>query len=656
MPTFLALLCLSAGPLRPLPAQVPTTTAADRDSFRLFWVGRPVGVERDSVRRNGDGLRTEVDFRYVDRGTPVILTAVLVRSTDGTPRRLALHGQVARRVATDVEVDVDGPRVTFRRGDSTRVVATPERFFPIAGYAPIGVQAALLEYWRSHGRPERLATLPEGEVRIIARGTDRIPFEGAERNLERYAVGGLIWGEETLWADSDGRLVAAVTIDAEGDPFEALRFGWESALPWFVARAAEDGLARLGEATPGEPIGERPLVLENGRVVTGLEEHALQDAVVVIENGRIVAVGPRADVALPADARHLELAGRTVLPGLWDMHAHLAQVEWCPVYLAAGVTTVRDVGNDIGFIRALRDAAAEGRGPAPRILVAGILFGDEVSTEAEARARVRAYHDDGFQQIKIYSYVKPELVPAITDEAHALGMTVTGHVPEGMDLYDGLAAGMDQINHLGYVDAVMRPDSAGDDALPEVDSPRGRRAIEAMAEGDIVLDPTLALYELHGRPTNVPLDSIEPGAAKVAPELAGPLNGIGVLPERAAAARRLMRRRLDILGALHEAGVRIVAGTDMGVPGYSLYREIELYTRAGFTPLEALRAATAVSASVMGLANEVGTIEPGKRADLIVVDGDPLADIRALRTVHTVITRGRIYDSAELWRLVGFAP
>lgn len=645
--------------VQPLGAQDSRPTVVEQDSFRLHWVSRAVGMEHYQVDRHRDGLFTEIDFEFTDRGTPVPLSAELVTTEEYTPLRLTVEGKVARRVAIDLEVEVAQGRARVIEGDVDREVDVPGRYFTVSGYAPIAVQMMMLRYWETHGRPGQLEVFPSGIVTIESRGRDTVPVGDGDRLLDRYSIGGLIWGHETVWADTTGTLVAAVTIDGEGDQFEAVRVGYEEALDWFVGRAAEDGLERLGELAPGEPLGEQPLALVGGRVITGFGDEPLEEAVVLVCGDRIEAVGSQLEVVVPADARVIELDGQTVAPGLWDMHAHLAQVEWGPVYLAAGITTVRDVGNGVDFVRAMRDASAAGQGPAPRILVAGVIFGDEVATVDEAKALVRAYHDAGFEQIKIYSFVKPDLVPAITEQAHTLGMSVTGHIPQNMDLFSATEAGMDQVNHISFVEAVMVRDSEGDaDPVPVgPESPEGERVIEWLAERRIVVDPTIALYELHGRSTDVSIASFEPGAARVAPEIAGPLNGIGIAPEEADAAREALERRLAVIEALHEAGVVIVAGTDMAVPGHSLYRELELYVEgAGFTPLEALRTATSDAAAAMGLKDESGTIEVGKRADLIVLDEDPLADISNIRSVRTVISGGRIYDSAEMWRLVGFTP
>ena len=156
------------------------------------------------------------------------------------------------------------------------------------------------------------------------------------------------------------------------------------------------------------------------------------------------------------------------------MHAHFTQVEWGPIYLAAGVTTARDCANEFEFITAARDAIAGGRGLGPRLLPAGIIDGegprtigvDTASTPAQALALVRRYAGAGFPQIKIYSSLKPELVPEIAREAHRLGMSVTGHIPEGMELQPAIEAGMDQVNHITYVTKYMRRTSRRNPNLP----------------------------------------------------------------------------------------------------------------------------------------------------------------------------------------------
>ena len=221
-------------------------------------------------------------------------------------------------------------------------------------------------------------------------------------------------------------------------------------------------------------------------------------------------------------------------------------------------------------------------------------------------------------------------------------MTVTGHVPQTMDVFEAIDAGLDEVNHVEYAAAVAFPDST--------------RLVRTLRQHRTVLDPTLALYELLARPFTQPIESFEPGIRHVAHELEAPLAGFGSPPE----ASRLRKSRFDdevaLVGVLHKAGIPIVAGTDQSVPGYSLHREIELYVKAGFSPLEALQAATIVPAKVMGKDRDSGTIEAGKRGDLVILDANPLDDISNTRKVYRVVTNGRVFDPAPLWKSVGFLP
>ncbi|MBV9927215.1 MAG: amidohydrolase family protein [Acidobacteria bacterium] len=527
----------------------------------------------------------------------------------------------------------------------------------------------MMRYLAANDVKGRLPTLPGGTVTVERRGTDRIGVGGKTVELERYIVSGLIWGRESLWLDKDRNLVALVCVDAEFDHFEALREGYESALPVFVGKAADDGMAALAEISRRtSPQRKGALVITNANLIDGTGRAPLRDAVVVIENGRITAVGPRASVKIPKGARLFDAQGRYVLPGLWEMHAHFEQVEWGPVYLAAGVTTVRDVGNEFEFMTAVRDAIKAGRGLGPRILLAGIVDGDSPSalgviranTPEEARAVVRRYHDAGFQQIKIYSSIKPDILKEIAAEAHRLGMTVTGHVPNGMNAIQAVEAGMDQINHIQYLTPVLLPKDYKPQSgvVPKVDfdSPEAKEALRFFKAHDTVFDPTLVVFEWLLHPSDVPFSQFEPGAAKLPRELYAPINNTGVPPARAPYARELNDLFLKITGELHRNGLRVVAGTDQVVPGHSVRREIELYVQAGFTPLEAIQAATIVPARVMGMDKDLGTVEVGKVADIIIVEGNPLERIGNLRNTKFVVTEGKLYDCAQLWLSVGFKP
>jgi imidazolonepropionase-like amidohydrolase len=238
--------------------------------------------------------------------------------------------------------------------------------------------------------------------------------------------------------------------------------------------------------------------------------------------------------------------------------------------------------------------------------------------------------------------VAPPIVASLSSEAHRLGMGVTGHLPNGMTIEQAVAAGMDGIAHLAI--------------RGEAESEEVQRTIAFMRDHGTVMDPTQSWNELLGHAAGTEISSFQPGFPKIPSPLQRVFASAGVQGIDAATARTRLERGLRIVRALHEARVPVVAGTDEGIPGHSLHREIELYVEAGFSPLDALKAATILPARVMKLDHELGTIEPGKRADLIVLDENPLEAIRNVRTVRWTIVDGKMHDTTALWKSVRFRP
>jgi hypothetical protein len=646
----------------------------EHGKFILHKMEQPLGEETFETTRDGETLTTQIKFKFTDRGTAVPLLVTLRTSGDLTPQFFEIKGKTARPTSIDEAVEVQADKIRMRNRDKWTEAARPKEFFTIAGYAPATMQMLMVRYWASHNSPSELETVPSGRVKIEPRGHDTVSVNGKDETLERYTVEGLIWGRETLWFDANRNLVAAVSIDAEFDHFEAMREGYESALGKLVAIAGTDGMAALAEISQ-KISGSRAetLAIVGGTLIDGTGAAAVPDSAVLIVKGRIVAAGPRQLVKIPHGATKVDARGKTILPGLWDMHAHFEQVEWGPIYLAAGVTTVRDCGNEFEFITAVRDAIANGRGLGPRLLLAGIVDGtgplslgvERVDTAEQAKMWVDRYHEAGFQQIKIYSSVQLEELKIVAAEAHRLGMSVTGHIPEGLTAYQGIDAGMDMINHIEYVVDIMRPpllpsatrlDSLRADGDVDVNSPEAKKAVAFLVEHGTVIDPTLALFELYSASSEKPVASFEPGLAKVAPELTEELSFAAPPGPFTGLAEKAEKKGVEVVGVLHRAGVPIVAGTDQAVPGHSLHREIELYVQAGFTPMEAIQAATIVPARAMGIDKEVGTIEAGKRADVVILGANPLEAIRNIRSVEFVVTNGVMYDCPQLWRSVGFKP
>jgi imidazolonepropionase-like amidohydrolase len=635
-------------------SQSPSTI--ERGTLRLHYVQKPIGYERYTIDRDGAALQLTSDFDFTDRGGRVQLAATLRTHTDLAPVHFTAKGKTYRFVNVDSDIAVEGSHASVRADGGETATTVPRVFFTVDGYAPFSAQMLMLRYWQQHGKPRVLRTLPglpgdqPNEVIIEAHGRETIKAGAKSVDLNRYSVDGVVWGRESLWLDDSGSIAAAITR-AGGLSFEAVRDDLEPALVDFVTSGTRDRLGDLEAITRGiRPLHSGAFALAGGTVIDATGRPPIPDATVVIRDGRIVDVGPSRDVIVPSGVPIVRVDGRTIVPGLWDMHTHVTQIEWAPVYLGAGVTTVRDMGNEFEFITALRSAIDAKRAIGPRLLLAGLIdaggpnaFGvyDAASPE-EAVRLVRKYHDAGFEQIKVYSLLTAPVVAAICSEAHRLGMTVTGHVPNGMTIEQAVNAGMDHIAHLPI---------RGEAGTPDVDL-----TVAFLKNHHTVLDPTQSWGELLGHAAGTPIAAFQPGVDRIPPPLNRLFSNAGTAGIDAATARARVERGLRIVRELHDAGVPVVAGTDEGIPGHSVHREIELYVEAGFTPMEALQAATFVSARAMKLDRELGTIEKGKRADLVVLDANPLDRIQNIRSVRWTISDGRAYDAAALWRSVRFKP
>jgi imidazolonepropionase-like amidohydrolase len=669
----------------------PSRSEADQviesGRFQIYELNQVQGEETYEIRCNTAGSTTsslavtaQITLPFMGEEQKPKLTATLRSKADLTPVSFQIKGIRPSGAPIETSVTIDQKTALISDIDPTgqpgsgtlrnRQVPVPENFFTYGGYMPVTMELMLIRYWLLHGRKNPLPVLPAGEVFIEHRGSDTVMVQAKPVVIERYHLSGSGWGggwgRQTLWLDSEERLLAAVSLGTDLETnISAIRDGYESNLSFFLKRAVEDSIDRLTQiANSLSPKSTTPLVLLGGTLIDGTGKSPITNSAIVVQGDRIIAAGPRSEITIPTGAKVVDASGKFILPGLWDMHSHFYQAELGPTYLAAGITTARDVGNDIEFGTSLRDAAKEGRGLGPRLLLAGYIDGKndfhsfdvQAGTPAEARAAVQRYKNAGFEQIKIRDNVKLDILKVITEEAHRLGMTVVGHVPKGMNALQAVEAGMDQISHLNFAMSAFFPKEPRDDMQLSIDlnSADSKNALRVLKEHATVIDPTLAVLELMIRPMNMPIESFEPGLTTVAPELTEQINKKGAPADQAEVIRLVMNTLLRTIGGLHRAGVPIVAGTDVGVPGHTLHRELELYVKAGMTPMEAIQAATLVPARVMRLEKEVGTIEPGKRADVLILERNPLEDISNIRKIKSVVTQGRLFDCGELRKTVGF--
>jgi imidazolonepropionase-like amidohydrolase len=625
--------------------------AAQSATLLVHLLERPIGRETSEWRQDGQDLLFTSEMDLAERDSRLKVSSSLRLQSDLTPVRFRVTGNTYRFVNADLDVQIAKGEARIQNLGHASSERLPRQFFTALGYAPLSARALLVRYWERQGRPDSLRLLPGDETREVSiefRGEDTVRTGDRSVRLRRYSVNGVVWGRESVWLDDRDGLAALITR-IHILPLEAVREDLKDALPALQRAAIADrmvDLARMATDTP--VIAQGHFAIIGVTLLDGTDWPPVDDATVIVRDGRIEEAGPRSSVEVPEGLNRIDARGKTVMPGLWDMHAHASQIEWAPAYLAAGVTSVRDMGGEQAFLTAFRDVLAAPGTVGPRLFLAGLIDGTAAeafgtttaSSPAEGRAAVDRYRAAGFNQIKLYTRLQPDVASAIVARAHEVGMTVAGHIPTSMDVKQAVESGMDHIAHLPL---------RGDPGSPEV-----RATIALLGKRGTVVDPTLPWNELLNRAPDTAIETFEPGILQMPVPLASSYRSIRNKTDSAAAAAR-RRDEGAIVKALHAAGVPIVAGTDGGVPGFSLWRTLELYVEAGLTPLEALQTATLAPARAMGVDSEVGTIEPGKRADLLVLDANPLTDISYIRHLRYVVVNGRMYHRDALWRSAGFA-
>lgn len=454
-------------------------------------------------------------------------------------------------------------------------------------------------------------------------------------------------------------------------------------------------VAACDRAPPPDAPGSITLAVTNVTVIDLTGAPPARGRTVLIAGDRIQAVGSAWRLRIPPDVPILHGWDSYLIPGLWDMHVHLrgpeTAREWFdPLLLAAGVTGVRDMGMHLDSLAAFRRGAGMDAPLAPRRVMAGPILdgpgnpwaGEEfwrVNTVHEAREAVDSLRRAGADFLKVYSFLSPEVYFAAVEEARRQGLPVAGHLPSAVPSEEAARAGHATFEHAQLeVTASCVPD--GHDRLRELyaawrregfgayfrmaagfraswDPDECVRLVETLRERGSWIVPTLVQDHASRDSASVAWFDL----AYLPPDLQDACRETVAMVEAAAPAlRRAHRRALqEEVRWMHGAGLPVLAGTDAPnpclVPGLSLHQELERLVEAGLTPLQALRTATLNPARHLGTADSIGTIEAGKVADLVLLDGDPLVDIRNVRNVRAVLVGGRLLDRDALDELLSRA-
>ena len=414
---------------------------------------------------------------------------------------------------------------------------------------------------------------------------------------------------------------------------------------------------------------QRPqLAVVNVAVFDAVAGTMASDMTVLIDGDTIAAVGPAKATSVPRGARTIDGRGQFVIPGLWDMHTHLsyARSNALLTLVANGVTTVRDLGSDLSEIDVWRGRIDAGALVGPSIIRAGpILNGREfnryqlaIANANDAKATVRALQKAGVDLVKVHRQTPRDAYFAAVEETHRLRLPLSGHVPMTVTPAEASDAGQSTIEHvITLFEGTFSTDMSAADLLAGVRAWRSSSAADALfatfVRNNTIVDPTLsteryAVRWLEHRPD--PRDQYLAASGKKEIEVVYKAfleDAAQALAERKA----LLPELVAVVGRMHRAGVRLITGTDMSLgvvhPGFGTHEELEALVEAGLTPTEALRAATINPAGLFPRI-DAGMVGAGKRADLVLLEANPLDDIRNTQRIRSVIVRGRHFDRKAL--------
>ncbi|MFN8668135.1 MAG: amidohydrolase family protein [Gemmatimonadaceae bacterium] len=673
-------------PLAPLAFLLAALPLQQRDSldFLVWNHGRRAG-EMQVVRTPGaTGTGDEsvaVRYLHIDRQRGPRIEATY-RLRDGRP----VWGEIRSGGAQAASVDISGKPIplaasffelgagnvrSWSEGDTTATPAPAGAWYRPTATTPF--DDAALAAWLLRQPQRQGNVVPTATARVEIAAETAVQLGGRQERVQLAAIHGVDLTPTLVWIDGHGALFAT-----SAGWFIAVRRGAEDALP--ELRRLELAWLDRRDAAIAAQFAPKPaaaIIIRNGDLFDSQTGLVRPRTSVVITGERITAVGPADSIKAPAGATVIDATGKTVIPGMWDMHTHAFQGS--PdgmLQLAAGITTIRDMAADLDVATSRRDRADRGTLLGPRMLLAGFMEGPGkwagptgvlVRTEDEARAIVARYDSLGYRQVKLYNLVHPDLVPVIAAEAHARGMRLSGHIPRGMTVQAAVRTGYDEVQHGAFLFSTFFQDSlyyprmrayseVAATVAPtfNVDGPEVTALIGFLRERGTVYDGTFNIWQDRSRLLPDGTDAVFGPTIDWLPPIMqrGLRAGGGGSSESVARAQAASANYRRMLKRLYDAGVTLVAGTD-NVAGLSFHGELEIYERAGIPAPNVLQIATLTSAQVMGQEKDYGSVAVGKVADLAIVAGKPAERISDLRKTEIVVRAGRVYRSRELYTGVG---
>ncbi|MDF2177386.1 amidohydrolase family protein [Aliiglaciecola sp. CAU 1673] len=666
---FLSLLLgCSQPPVTDNTTEVIEKPDSEQHRYNVMLNGNVVGHLH--ATHQGNEISVDFDFKSNGRG-PAYVEKILLND-QGIPQSLAISGNTTFGNKVDEWLTLADGQARWQdaTGHGEAKLANTAIYVPqnSSPYQNFILAKALLQ---SEG--QSLSALPVGTLTLSPMESLSVSNDAGSLELTSYALSGADLDPDYLILDQQQQFFAFISprmiVIREGYEADEARFRQLSAK--YATQRFEAIQAKFAHRYDGA------VRIRNVRIFQP-QNLSLSEPVSVLLNGeRIQAIQPL-DVVSQAGETEIDGAGGTLVPGLYEMHAHTSDDDGL-MNVLAGVTTFRDMGNALEVLDELKARIDNGVLAGPRITRYGMIEGKSpsnnnngilVETQEQAIEAVHTYAKHGFAGIKLYNSMKGEWAPALAAEAKRLNMRVTGHVPAFSNANAMIEAGFDEMTHINQVMLgwVLEPHEdtrtllrlTALDRLPALDlnSDAVQHTLDLMVKNNVTIDPTLAIHEYlllarNGETRVGVTDYIEhmpPGAQRAAK-----VSLVNIAsPEQDAAYRGAYEKILTTLKMMKDKGIKILPGTDLG-GAFNLHRELELYQQLGFTPAELLKLGSYDMAQYLGHEDR-GSIEPGKLADFFVVPGNPVEDIKAIKTISLVSRGGVFYYPSEVYPEFGIKP
>jgi imidazolonepropionase-like amidohydrolase len=562
-----------------------TSFAQTTETFSVFKLRRKIGNEVALTSIKAADTTTQVNIITNDRGSELKLQAGLSFHSKGI--RYWSAGNTSRF-----------------KNDKIDTLATFNNRFPITNNGSIKIKELLVNWWVKRGRLANIPPVWEREdLHIKQLGKEKDPL--INDSLLVLELRNVAPNNEIIWLNTQGKAVFLATCDTEGDKREVISDRYLAAfdvltkksdsylIDTYASRNKNLGKVYSNVAVTGGNIID---VLNNGQIIT--------NTLVLLKDGLITHVGSMDATLIPKGAHIIDARNQYLLPGLWNMHVHLFHPDYLKQELLSGVTTVRDMANEFDMINSLQQRINNDQLPAPTIMKAGVLDGRSATTlgivegndVTEIRRNIKSYYDAGFNQIKVYSNIKKSSLNTIVKEAQAYQMDVVGHIPFGITLKTAVESGITGISHIHYFMNALKWNGTQFNA-------DNQALLTLLQQRHVVVDPTLSVYTLF-QDKKLPLYN-------------------------------------RIISFIHNGGIPIVAGTDNEG---TIACELAAYVKAGLTPIDAIKTATIIPATVMKAESLSGSITTGKRSDIILLGSNPLLNINAVEDLKVVVKGTLVVD------------